>query len=252
LQDNVIVVAGASTGIGRATALRLAGEGARLVVGSPEVEADKIENLVAEIKAAGGVAVGASFDATSDASAKALIDKALTVYGRLDAVHANFADMRIVAADTDAVTVSDEVIERTLDVSFKGMLRITRHAVPALLEYGGGALIYTSSIGSLMGEPVRPVYGMSKAAINALVRHLASKWGKEGLRANAILPGFVITPEIAEFIPEEFTRQHLDACRSPRVGEPQDIAAMVAMLASPDGSWISGQTIAVDGGETIR
>lgn len=251
LHDKAIVVAGASSGIGRASALRLAGEGARLVVGSPALEADKIETLVAEIQAAGGEAVGASFDATSDESAKALIEQALTAYGRLDVVHANFADMGVVHSDTDVVTVTDEVIERTLDVNFKGMLRITRHAVPELLKYEG-AMIYTSSIGSLIGEPVRPVYGMSKAALNALVRHLASRWGKEGLRANAILPGFVINPEFADFVPEEFRMEHLNANRSPRNGAPEDIAAMVAMLASSDGSWINGQTIAVDGGQTIR
>jgi len=251
LQGKNVVVAGASTGIGRATALRLAGEGARLVVGSPAGESALIDTLVEEIKAAGGEAYGTSFDATDDASVAALIDEAANRLGKIDAVHANFADLRVIFEDSDAVTVTDEVIERTLDVNLKGMMRITRHAVPRLLEGGGGAMIYTSSSAAIVGEPTRPCYAIAKSGINALVRHCASRWGREGLRANAVMPGLVITPEKRETMPRDFQAQVLAGGRSTRLGEPEDIAAMVALLASPDGAWINGQSIAVDGGSTL-
>jgi NAD(P)-dependent dehydrogenase (short-subunit alcohol dehydrogenase family) len=252
LAGKVVAVAGASSGIGRVTARRLAAEGALVMVGSPAGEQDRIDTLVKEIGEAGGQAAGRAFDATDDASVAAFIEGAVARFGGIDAVHANFADLRILMQDSDAITVSDEVLERTLDVNLKGMLRITRHAVPKLLERGSGAMIYTSSSASIFGEPVRPCYAMAKAGINALVRHVASRWGKENIRANAVLPGFVVTDENRAGVPTDFTRQILEQGRSPRLGEPSDIAAMVALLASSEGEWINGQTIAVDGGSTLR
>jgi NAD(P)-dependent dehydrogenase (short-subunit alcohol dehydrogenase family) len=246
-----VIVAGASTGIGRAAALRLAGEGARLLVGSPAGERSLIDSLVAEIADRGGEAYGASFDATDDASIAELIHEGLARLGTIDAVHANFADLRVIFEDSDAVSVSDEVLERTLDVNLKGMMRITRHAVPRLLEAGGGAMIYTSSTASIVGEATRPCYAIAKSGLNALVRHSASRWGREGLRANAVMPGLVITPEKRDSMPKDFQAEVLAAGRSTRLGEPEDIAAMVALLASADGAWINGQCIAVDGGNTL-
>lgn len=251
LVGKVAVVAGASTGIGRATALRLAGEGARVLAGSPEGERAAINSLVAEIEAIGGVARGAAFDATDDASLAALVDTAIASFGGIDVFHANFADLRVIFEDTDAVSVTDEVLERTLEVNLKGMMRATRHAVPRLLERGGGAMIYTSSSASIVGEPVRPCYAIAKAGVNALVRHVASRWGREGIRANAVLPGLVITPEKRSTMPSDLQQQVLAAGRSTRLGEVEDIAAMVALLASRDGEWINGQSIAVDGGSTV-
>jgi len=251
LTGKVAVIAGAATGIGRATALRLAAEGATVAAASPAFEKAHIDSLVGEIETAGGTALGLSFDATDDASIKALIETTVEWFGGIDAVHANFADLRVIFDDSDAVTVTDEVMERTLDVNLKGMLRLTRHAVPALLARGGGALIYTSSSASKVGEPVRPCYAMAKAGINALVRHVASAWGKQGVRANAVLPGLVITPEKRTTMPSDLQEQVLAIGRSPRLGEVEDIAAMVALLASKDGEWINGQTIAVDGGSSL-
>jgi len=248
MSGKVAVIAGAATGIGRASALRLASEGAVVIAASPAVEQSHIDSLVHEIEGGGGTAIGLSFDATDEASIKALIDTAVGRFGGVDAAHANFADLRVIFEDSDIVSVSDDVLERTLDVNLKGMVRLTRHAVPALLARGGGALIYTSSTASKVGEPVRPCYAMAKAGINALVRHVASAWGRDGIRANAVLPGLVITPEKRTTMPSDLQEQVLAAGRSPRLGEVEDIAAMVAFLASKDGEWINGQSIAVDGG----
>ncbi len=251
LDGKVVVVAGASSGIGRGTALRLAAEGAAVAVAAPAGEKARIDSLVEEIEAMGERAIGYAFDATDDASVAALIDGAAGSFGGIDAVHANFADLRVLMSDSDALTVTEEVMERTLDVNLKGMLRITRHAVPKLLERGGGAIIYTSSAAAIAAEPVRPCYAMAKAGINALVRHVASGWGQQGIRANAIMPGLVITPELRQTMPTDFRQEVLARGRSPRLGEVEDIAAMVALLASKDGEWISGQSIAVDGGSTV-
>ncbi len=251
MAGKVAIVAGAATGIGRASALRLAKEGAAVVAGSPAAEKALIDSLVSEIIAAGGQATGCSFDATDDASVAAMVDLAASTYGGLDAVHANFADLQIIFQDSDAIHVSDEVLDRTIDVNLKGMLRLTRHALPHLQKRGGGAMIYTSSTSAISGEDTRPCYAMAKSGLNALVRHVASRYGKEAIRANAIMPGLIITPEKRETMPADFKAQILAATRSPRLGEPSDIAAMVALLASPDGEWVNGQCIAVDGGSTL-
>jgi len=251
MEGKVAIIAGAATGIGRATALRLAAEGAAVVAASPAGEQALIDALIAQITDTAGRAVGCAFDAADEASIAALVDTAVSEFGGVDAVHANFADLRVIFEDSDALAVSDAVLDRTLDVNLKGMVRITRHAVPRLLERGGGAMIYTSSTASKIGEPVRPCYAMAKAGINALVRHVASGWGQQGIRANAVLPGFVLTPERRGSMPSDLQAQALAAGRSPRIGEVEDIAAMVALLASKDGEWINGQTIAVDGGSTM-
>jgi NAD(P)-dependent dehydrogenase (short-subunit alcohol dehydrogenase family) len=113
--------------------------------------------------------------------------------------------------------------------------------------------VFTSSVSGLAGEPQRPSYAMAKAAVNALVRHIARRWGKEGIRANAVAPGLVQTPRNFEALEGEDTLSTFMATiYSPRVGKPDDIAAMVAFLASDDGEYVNGQVIAVDGGYTMR
>ncbi len=252
LEGKSIIVAGGSSGIGRVSAFRLAEEGARVIVAAPEGEVARLDAVVAEIAARGGAARAQIFDATCDDSAAALVARAESEFGALDAVHANFADLRAIHDDSDAVEVSDEIFDRTLDVNLKGMLRLTRHAVPALLRRGGGALIYTSSTASLAGEPTRPCYAMSKGGLNALVRHVAVRWGINNIRANAIMPGFIVTDENRDGIPSDWLDYMMAQTRAVRLGRPEDIAAMVAMLASADGEWINGQTIAVDGGSILH
>jgi NAD(P)-dependent dehydrogenase (short-subunit alcohol dehydrogenase family) len=245
-----IIIAGASSGIGRITALRMAAEGAAVMLAAPAADGAKLDAVKRAIEADGGTAVTEHFDAAYDASAANLVRRAEEVFGGIDAVHANFADLGVIHHDSDAVLVSDEVLDRTLDINLKGMLRMTRHAVPALLRRGGGAMIYTSSAAAVAGEPERPCYAMSKSGLNALVRHVASRWGKSNIRANAIMPGFIVTDENRAGLPPGFL-DAVAAGRSSRHGRPEDIAAMAALLASDDGEWINGQTIAVDGGSVL-
>lgn len=121
-----------------------------------------------------------------------------------------------------------------------------------MLARGGGALVYTSSAAAFIGEPERPSYAMAKSGINALMRHVASKWGKKGVRANAVAPGLVITEKNQQNLEPSFRAMALKVTRSSRLGLPDDIAGMVAFLMSADGEWINGQVISVDGGATLR
>jgi len=250
LKDKVILVAGAATGIGAASARQLASEGARVVVG--DLNLAGAEETAAAITGLGGQAVAARFDISDDASVRDLIATAVRAYGGLDAAHVNAGAMTMVPRDTDVVDIDLEVWDRTIAVNLRGHMLVTRHAVPELLARGGGAIVYTSSIAAFAGEARRPAYAATKAGINALARHVAARWGREGIRANAIAPGLILTPEIRDGAPPDMLGKMLARTPSTRHGEASDVAGLVAYLMSDGGSWINGQVISVDGGTIMR
>ncbi|PXW24621.1 SDR family NAD(P)-dependent oxidoreductase [Nocardia sp. 348MFTsu5.1] len=250
LQDKVVIVAGAATGLGADSARRLAQEGAKVVVG--DLNAEGAEKTAAEINAAGGTAVAAQFDISDDDSVKELIAVAVATFGGLDAVHINAGDMGAVSKDTNVVDIDLEIWDRTIAVNLRGHMLVSRHSIPELLKRGGGSIVFTSSVASFAGQPQRPAYSATKAGINALARHIASGWGKDGIRANAITPGLILTDEIKQGAPPKMLEDKLRETRSTRLGEARDISSMVAYLMSDDGSWINGQVVNVDGGTYLR
>ncbi|MDT4833720.1 putative oxidoreductase [compost metagenome] len=250
LIDKVAVIAGGGSGIGAATAERLAMEGAAVVIG--DLDGDRAHALAQRIQARGQRALGVQCDISDEASVAALVAAALDAFGGIDLMHANAADMGAIMHDTTALDVPLEIFDRTIAVNLRGYLLCTRHALPALLQRGGGALVYTSSAAAFMGEPERVCYGISKSGIHALMRHVASAWGKRGIRANVVAPGLILTETIRTQASEAFKADVLKRGRSPRLGEPTDIAATVAFLASGDGEWINGQVISVDGGVNMH
>jgi len=250
LKEKVFVLAGAGSGIGMTTAIRLAEEGATVAIG--DIDGGAADALAARINADGGRAIGVQFDISDDASVKNLFDTTVAQLGGIDGALINAAEMRAIMSDGDALDVELAVFDRTIAVNLRGHLLCTRHALPALLERGGGSIVYTSSAAAFVGEPTRVAYGISKGGLNALMRHVASRWGRENIRANAVAPGFVPTEKTRDSLPPEFIEHVLAAARSPRMGETGDIAAMITLLLSEDGSWINGQAISVDGGSTLR
>lgn len=250
LKDRIFVVAGGGSGIGAATAQRLAEEGARVVIG--DLSAANAQQVAARLESVGARALGIAFDMTAEDSVRALIAAAVEHFGGLDGVHVNAADIAILQSDTDAETLPMEVFDRTLAVNLRGHLLCVRHALPALLKRGGGSFVFTSSAAAFMGEPERLAYSVSKNGLHAIVRHVASRWGKQGVRANAVAPGLVTTDPERHPMTEEQRAAVLGITRSTRLGEPRDIAAAVAFLMSDDGEWINGQVMSVDGGVTMR
>jgi len=252
LTDKVAIVAGGAGGIGTATSVRLGEEGAHVVVGDLNEAAAK--QVADRITKAGGTAIAVPFDIADEDSVRALIGAAVDTFGGVDVCHANAADLSVpvIMGDTDALDIDLGIWDRTMQVNLRGFLLCTRHAIPPMLERGGGAIVYTSSAASFVGEPARPAYAAAKSGVNALMRHVASKYGKHHVRANAIAPGLVVSDEMSEVIPEDLQKRTLKGTRSWRLGHPRDIAAMVAFLLSDDGEWINGQVISVDGGVTLR
>jgi NAD(P)-dependent dehydrogenase (short-subunit alcohol dehydrogenase family) len=252
LTGKVAVLAGGAGGIGTATSVRLAEEGALVMVGDLDGAAAAV--VADRITAGGGRAQAVQVDVSDEASVQALMAAAVDAFGGIDALHVNAADLApaTIFGDTDALTVPLELFDHTIAVDLRGHLLCTRHALPHLLERGGGAIVYTSSAAAFVGEPLRPSYAMAKSGVNALARHVASAWGKQGIRANCVAPGLVLHGEVAARSSEELRSSAFKRGRSNRMGTPEDVAAMVNMLLSDDASWVNGQVISVDGGSTIR
>jgi NAD(P)-dependent dehydrogenase (short-subunit alcohol dehydrogenase family) len=193
-------------------------------------------------------------DVRDERSVAQLFALATDAFGGVDGAHVNAADLapQVIFADTDAVDLDLGVFDHTLDVDLRGHVLCARAAIPRLLARGGGAIVHTSSAAAFMGDSTRPSYAIAKSGINALVRHMAARWGKEGVRANAVAPGVVVTPTVAARGETDFQREALRRTRFRRLGRPEDIAAMVAFLLSDDGEWVNGQVVSVDGGLTNR
>jgi NAD(P)-dependent dehydrogenase (short-subunit alcohol dehydrogenase family) len=243
--DKVIIVAGGATGIGAATCRRLAEEGAMVVVGDINADAAK-----ATAEAVGGTHL--RFDISRENDCRALAQHAIDEFGGIDGLFNVAADT---SKDTlgrdsasDLLTVPLDVWQRTLDVNLTGTLLMTRSVLPALLERGGGSIVNTLSGLVFYGDRIRPAYLASKGALIALTRHVATRWGKEGIRCNAVAPGFVMTEQVERNVSQQERDHVLAVNRSPRHGRPEDIAATVAFLLSDDAEWINGQMHLVNGG----
>jgi NAD(P)-dependent dehydrogenase (short-subunit alcohol dehydrogenase family) len=252
LEGKRIVVAGGATGIGAATAERLAEEGAAVVIG--DINLEGAYATVDRIAAAGGRARGVEFDLADETSIQALIDTASAELGGVDGLYNVGADLSegTIGRDGDLLEMDPAVWWRTLEVNLLGFALTCRAVLPLLLAQGGGVIVNTSSGAAVGGEPTRPAYAASKAGINALTRHIASRWGKEGIRCNGVMPGLVMSETLQRQNDQQLQAQALAFARSPRLGVPTDLANVVAFLLSDDAEWINGQVWAIDGGMSLR
>ncbi|MDH6245320.1 SDR family oxidoreductase [Mycobacterium sp. OTB74] len=251
LADRVVIVVGGATGLGAATAARLGTEGARVVLG--DIAFDGAQRTAEAIVAAGGTATAVEFDLADPSSVKALVDAAVQTYGGLDGMFNVGADMSTIRLDTDVVSIDLDVWDRVMTVSLRGYVSAMKYAIPHLLTRGGGVIVNMSSAAAFQGEPARPAYATAKAGIGALTRHVASRWGKDGIRCNAVAPGFTATDAIRS-APQwpDLEASALKRIRGTRVGEPDDVASLVAFLLSDESEWINGQIINIDGGTVLR
>jgi NAD(P)-dependent dehydrogenase (short-subunit alcohol dehydrogenase family) len=241
-EDKIAVVTGAGSGIGRATAERLAAEGATVVVADINASADEV---VAAIEADGGRAVAVRADVSQRAGAEAPIDLALDRFGRLD-VLCNIAGI-LAASHSDQTT--DDEWDRIIAVNLTGVFYTTRRALPALVE-SKGAVVMAASTSSLSGHPWMTAYSASKGGVLAMTRTLAMEYARRGVRVNAVAPGGINTPMTGTLdLPADvdfslFDRiSPLDEFRG-----PETVAAAIAFLAAPEAAHVNGEVLRVDGG----
>lgn len=244
LSGQVAVVTGASRGIGRAIAERMAQQGAKVVVSSRKLEA--CQEVVDAITARGGEAFAQSCNIGRKAELQALVDATMARWSRIDTLVCNAA---VNPYFGPAIDMPDEAFDKIMASNVRSNLWLAHMVMPGMAERGGGSVVVISSIGGLRGSPVLGAYAISKAADMQLVRNIAVEWGPRNVRANCIAPGLVRT-DFARALWEnpEIYRKRTKDTPLKRIGEPDEIAGAAVFLASAAGSFMTGQTIVIDGG----
>lgn len=248
LAGKVTIVTGAGSGIGRASAIRFAEEGARVTC--VDLQRDTAEATAAEI---GDAAVAVAADVSDPAAVRAYTDDTVERWGGLHVVFNN-AGVNLPGIFHEA---SDEVVDRTLAVNVKGPLYGCRYAIPHMLRGGGGSLINTSSVNGIVAEPFLAIYATSKGGIIMLSKGIALDYAKQGIRCNAIAPGWVDTPvnyahaEMLGGLDKVYA--DIDSFQPiGRPGEPREIANVALFLASDESSFVTGSVLVADGGMTAK
>jgi NAD(P)-dependent dehydrogenase (short-subunit alcohol dehydrogenase family) len=247
LEGRVALVTGAASGIGRATARRLAAEGCAVV--ATDIAGEDCEAVAAHIRESGHRATYVHHDVSSESDWSSAVDAAMSEYGRLDVLVNN-------AGMGDLAVLEDTTLEdwsRTIAIDQTGVFLGMRTASAALEESGHGSVINISSIfGTSGGFGTSPAYHAAKGAVRTLTKNVALHWAEKGIRVNSIHPGFIDTPILDEAKGTDFEGAMLALTPMGRLGRPEEIAAGVAYLASDDASFVTGLELYIDGGFLAR
>lgn len=248
LEGRVAIITGAGVGsIGAATASQFVREGARIVIG--DIDIAGAEQVARGLRDQGGDVIALRLDLREEASIVALIDATVERHGGFDILFNNASDTRpsLMARDAALEDMDVALWDHVMQVNLRGTMLMMKYAIPHLAKSGKAAIINTSSGAGLLGDLYIPAYGTAKAAVNTLSQYVAAQYGKLGIRCNSVVPGMVITETAQAGQGSNFDlyeRHHL----TPHLGAPEDIAAMVTLLASDEGRFITGQAVVVDGG----
>lgn len=249
--NKVALVTGGTSGIGSATALAFAREGAKVVIsGRREKEGN---DVVRQIKEKGGEAVFVKTDVSNEADVAALMTKTLSSYGRLDAAFNNAG----IEGETGKQTheQSKENYRQVMDINVLGVLLAMKHQIPVMLKNGGGSIVNNASVGGLVGFPGAGVYVASKHAVIGLTKTAALEYAAQRVRVNAVSPGAIVTPMLDRFTGgagSEFQKALEGMHPIGRLGRAEEIAEAVLWLCSEQASFVTGQSLAVDGGFTAK
>jgi NAD(P)-dependent dehydrogenase (short-subunit alcohol dehydrogenase family) len=252
LKDKRIIVASAGSGIGAATARRLAEEGAKVIAG--DINWPGVEKVVAEITVAGGTAKAMRYDLAYEPSCKALVQACVDTYGGIDGLANVGADLRpgLDEEDKHLLDMNENIWQLQFNANLLGHTRTIRAALPHMIAQKSGSIVCVSSTAAHIGQPMAPGYAASKIGLHTTVRHVAQKWGPDNIRCNGIAPGPVISETVAHMVDSPFYKEMLDIVPLRRGGAPAEVASVIALLMSDDGAWVTGQVWSVCGGWTMR
>ncbi len=246
LQDKACVITGAAFGIGRATAIRFAEEGARLVV--TDIQEEPLLALADELREGGAEVEAVAGDVSLAEDAQRKIQTAVDRYGRLDVLVANAGIIPLGDILESSVAEWDQVMA----IDGRGMWLTCKYAIEAMLETGGGAIVCLSSISGVEGQKRQSTYGPAKFVASGITKHLAIEWADRGIRVNAVAPGTIRTERVMRLPEEPGGVEYLAAIELAhpmgRIGDPSEVAAAILFLASDDASFITGPILPVDGG----
>lgn len=251
LHDKVAIVTGAGGGIGAATVVRFCEEGARVLC--CDLDEALLAASLAPLQAAGANVHAMAVDVTDETQVQRLARTAIDRWGRIDILVNNAG----VGSGADILSATSEEWTRVLNVNLKGPFLCTKYCLPMMLEQGSGAIVNVASISSTCGIPGQAVYGPSKGAVLQLTRQLAVEYAQRGIRVNAVAPGTVDTPMLRKAMaryadPSAFLNFLLKGHPIGRIAEPIEIANAILFLASDEASFITGASLAVDGGYTAQ
>ena len=247
LSGKTALITGSSRGIGRAIAMAMATQGARVVVSSRKAEA--CEEVAAAIRATGGQALAIPCHVGDKAQLRGLVGKTQAAFGSIDILVNNVGANPVLGP---LLELSDEAFDRVMTSNVRSALWLSQLVLPAMAARRDGVVIFLSSIAAQRASAGINAYGAAKAALAQLARGLASEWGPHNIRVNCIAPGLIKT-DFARALWEDEARAKARIAETPlgRLGEAEDIAGAAVLLASREGSFITGQTIVIDGGTTI-
>jgi NAD(P)-dependent dehydrogenase (short-subunit alcohol dehydrogenase family) len=247
MQNKVALVTGGSSGIGRATALAFAAAGCKVVVANRTRETG--EAVVAEIREAGGDAIWVPCDVSQADQVQAMIATAVGTYGRLDYAFNNGGSG---GGGGWVVDIAEEDWDNTVDGYLKSVFLCMKYEIPAMLKGGGGAIVNNSSVDGLRAFPWDPVYSAAKHGVLGLTKSVAVQYAREGVRVNAVCPGWILTPATQGLIDQgpETVKRLLMHQPIDRIGEPREVADAVVWLCSDAASMVVGVAMPVDGGYT--
>jgi NAD(P)-dependent dehydrogenase (short-subunit alcohol dehydrogenase family) len=244
-EGKAVLVTGASSGIGRATAEAFAREGARVVVA--DVLDDAGRETVERIEAAGGTATFVSADVSNAADVENMVRHARSAYGRLDCA---FNNAGVEGDMANTVDCTEENWDRTLAINLKGVWLCMKYEIPVMLEHGGGAIVNCASVAGLVGFRNLPAYSASKGGVVELTRTTALEYSDQGIRVDAVCPGVIRTPMIDRIVHGDAEAESEFTALEPigRMGEPEEIADAVLWLCSGRASFVTGHALVADGG----
>lgn len=248
VEGKVSIITGAASGIGRVTALTLAREGAKVVIADIDLEGGR--RVADEIVAGGGEALAVKVDVGSEASVIALLEVVMDTFGALHVLHNNAAITSPAhqRRDGNLLELDVEVWDETMRIDLRGPMLGCKHAIPHMIESGGGSIVNTTSNSALAGDLTLNAYAAAKGGLNTLTLSVATAFGKQGIRCNAVSPAHIESPSLAAVVPAEVVEMLRSQCLTPDLGSPQDVANMVLFLASEEAAFITGQILRVDGG----